>query len=516
MNNKTIAQVLGAVGVAVLVTSPILLVFGAASTGFVLVQGVTGLVLLGFWIGLDSAQLSRVASGRGSFFLATAASAGVVLAAGLAVLNYAVAAKFPKTWDLSSNKIYTLSEDTQKTLKGLATPIHCYAFLTTTDRQYVQAKEVLDRYHDQNQSKFVVDFVDPDQSPGLVNTFGIKKDSGPQVVLETETKQQEKVAQLTEEGLTNAIVKLTHQVTKKIYFSTGHGEVDFKDKETQDGYGLVVEKLANEGINAATISLVESQDIPGDAAAVLVIGPRKRFLDQEVEALKHYLEKGGRVLIALDSQVESGLEGLLKTYGVQADNDEVIDPLSRMQGTQPDVPIVASYGQSDITKGFTEYTVFPATRSLVALSETGTERPLALATTNPTAFGETDFALLAEGKANADGKKRGSLAVAVLAKKDIKAEGQRSDQARLLVFGTSQWANNRWSQIGGNEDLFLNSVSYLAEATDRITIRPRARDASHLTMTPQQTTWVQFFSIDLLPVTLIAFGIAVWRVRRSK
>lgn len=516
MNNKTIAQVLGAVGVAFLVTSPILLVFGAASSVFVLTQAAVGLLLLGAWVGLDSAQVSRVVSGRGSFFLTTTAGVGVALLLGLGVVNYAVAAKFPTTLDLSKNKIYTLSDDTQKTVKGLTTTVHAYAFLIPTDRPYEVAKDLLDRYHQLNPTKFIVEFVDPDKSPHLVETFNIKKDSGATLALESETKQQEKVATPTEEALTNALVKLTHQAQKKIYFTTGHGEADLKDKDSQDGYAVVVEKLANEGINAEPLALAMTKDIPADAAAVLVIGPRKRLLDQEVDTLKSYLDRGGRLVVMLDPQIQSGLDGLLKGYGVQADDDEVIDPLSRLQGTQPDVPIIQEYGQSDITKGFTEYTVFPSTRSLVALTETGIERPLALATTNPTAFGETDFALLGEGKASAEGKKRGSLAVAILAKKDIKVADKRSDQARLVVFGSSQWANNRWSQVGGNEDLFLNTVSYLAESTDRITIRAKQRDASHLTMTPGETMWVQFFSLDALPVTLIAVGIAVWRIRRSK
>jgi len=516
MNNKTVAQVLGAVGVAVLVTSPILLVFGAASTGFVLVQAIVGLVLLGFWVGLDLEQVTRVFSGRGSFFATTAVGLGVVLLVGLGIANYAVATKFPKTWDFSENKIYTLTEDTQKTLANLKSPIHAYAFLTSTDRQYGIAKELLDRYHDLGKANFVYDFVDPDKSPQLVSNFGIKKDSGPVLAIETSTKQQEKVNDLSEEGLTNAIVKVTHQAQKKIYFTTGHGEADIKDKQTQEGYAVVVEKLANEGINSESFSLIETKDVPTDAAAVLVVGPRKRFLEQEAQSLKTYLEKGGRLLVMLDPQYDGGLANLLKAYGIELDNDVVIDPLARLQGTSPDVPIVQQYATSDITKGFTEYTVFPTTRSLIAATEPGTERPLALATTNPTAFGETDFAQLAQGSATPEGKKHGSLAVAVLAKKAVTGADKRSDEARIVAFGSSAWANNRWSQIGGNEDLFMNTVSYLAEATDRITIRARSREASHLAMTPQQTSLVQFFSIDVLPVTLIAIGIAVWRVRRSK
>jgi ABC-type uncharacterized transport system involved in gliding motility auxiliary subunit len=519
MNSKTLGQVLGAVGGAVLITSPVLLLFGAATTSFVIGQALVGLVLLGSYVAVDPGQVGRIVSGKGTFFAATAGGIGLVLIATAVAANYVVATKFPKTWDLTRNKIYTLSDDTQKTVKGLLAPMHAYAFLLPTDRQYPMAKDLLDRYHELNQANFIVEFVDPDKSPGLVEKFQLKKDSGPQIVLESASKQQEKVAQVSEEALTNAIIAATHGAAKKVYFITGHGEADIKDEETANGYGVVVKALANEGINCDTLSLVEQTEVPKSAAAVVVAGPAKRYLPPEVAALKSYLEQGGRLLVLAEPRVDIGLDDVLQGFGVELDNDEVIDPFSRIAQQSLDVAVGLQYGQSEITKGFTEITLFPAARSLTSLSEGDLPRPLALVTSSPKAFGETDFKLLAEGKADPEGKKTGSLALALQATKKVAptAKDKRSDESRLVVYGDSEFANNRWSQVGpGNQDLFMNTVSWLAEANDRITVRPRNRDASHLTMTQQQMTLVQFFSIDILPVMLLALGIAVWRVRRSK
>jgi ABC-type uncharacterized transport system involved in gliding motility auxiliary subunit len=519
MNSKTLGQVLGAVGGAVLITSPVLLLFGAATTSFVIGQAIVGLILLGSYVALDPDQIGRLISGKGTFFAATAGGIGLILFATALAANYAIATKFPKTWDLTRNKIYTLSEDTQKTVKELASPLHAYAFFVPTDRQYPQAKELLDRYHELNQNNFLVELVDPDKSPALVRQFNLKKDSGPQIVLETAGKQQEKVAQLTEEALTNGIVRLTHGAAKKVYFLTGHGEADIKDTETENGYGTVVKALGEEGINCQPLSLFEQKEVPRDAGAVVIAGPTKRYLPNEVAALKAYLDQGGRLLILLEPRIDVGLDELMKSYAVEADNDEIIDPFSRMAQQNLDVAVGLQYGQADITKGFNEITLFPSARSLVALTVPDASRPLALVTSSPKAFGETDFKMLDSGRADPEGKKSGSLAIALQTTKKIAAteKDKRSDEARLVVFGDSDFANNRWSQVGpGNQDLFMNTVSWLAEATERIAIRPRSRDASHLTMTQQQMTLVQFFSIDILPVTLLAVGIAVWRVRRSK
>ncbi len=515
MNSKTLGQVLGAIGGAILVTSPILLLFGAAGSSFVMWQAIIGLALCIAYLALDPSQVGRMVSGKGTFFAATAGGLGLVVVAALGIANYLAAAKMPKQWDLTKNKIYTLSQDTQKTVKGLSTEVHAYAFYTPTDREYGPVKEILERYHDLNPKEFVYEFLDPDKDPIKVKEFNIKKDSGPALVVEA-GKQQDKVQQITEEGLTNALVKITHGSQKTIYFTVGHGEADIKDTQAR-GYAEVVKALADEGIRSDTLNLLDTKDIPQDAAAVVVAGPQKAFLPQEADALKDYAAKGGHLIVEVDPQIDSGLDPLLKSVGVQANNDEIIDPLSRLAGADLDIPVVQQYAQnSPITKDFNEATLFPTSRSLTALTEP--ERPLALATTNPSAWGETDFAMLAQGRANPEGKLKGSLAIALAATKAVPpAEaGKRSPEMRVVVIGNSAFANNRWGRQVGNQDFFMNTVSWMTDSTDRITIRPRSRDASHLTMNQQQMTLVQFFSIDVLPVMLLAVGIAIWAVRRSK
>ncbi len=517
MNSKTLGQVLGAVGVAILVSSPILLLFGAAGSGFVLWQAIIGLLLIGAFLAFDPGQVGRVISGKGTFFAATAGGLGLLLVAAVAVGNYVAASSFPAQWDLTKNKIFTLAPDTQKTLKGLTQTVHAYAFYTPSDRDYAGVRDLLQRYHDVGGDKFTYQFVDPDKSPAKVREFGIKKDSGPALVVAL-GKQQDKVQAVSEEGLTNAIVKISHGGEKKIYFTTGHGEADIKDTQAT-GYSQVVKALANEGIQSDTLNLLDVKEIPKDAEAIVIAGPQKRFLDPEVKLLSDYLKVGGHVAVLLEPQVRSGLSGLMKQYGIQANDDEIIDPLSRLAGTNLDVPVVGNYAQHAITKDFNETTVFPTCRSLTALSDPSAPRPLALATTNPTAWGETDFAQLAQGKASPEGMVRGSLAVAIVASKTLPAgrTDDRSSEIRLAVFGDSEFPDNRWGAIGpGNQDLFMNTVSWMAGDTDRITIRPRSRAASHLTMGQREMTLVQFFSIDVLPVTLLAVGIAIWRVRRSK
>ena len=310
------------------------------------------------YVAFDPAQVGRMLTGRGTFFAATAGGLGLVLVVAVGVVDYVGAVNVPKQWDLTKNKIYTLSDETQKTVKGLTQEVHAYAFYTSTDKDYGAVKDLLDRYHDLNAKMFLPEFLDPDKSPAKVKELGIKKDSGPALVLEV-GHQQDKVQALSEEGLTNAVIKLSHGAEKKIYFSIGHGEADIKDKEAR-GYAQVVQALENEGVKSGTINLLDMKEIPADTAAVVVAGPQKALLPQESTALGQYLKLGGHVLVALDPQIDSGLDGLLKSYGMQLNNDEVIDPVSKFVGADLNIPVVSQYAQnSPITKDFTEFDDLP-------------------------------------------------------------------------------------------------------------------------------------------------------------
>lgn len=513
---RTIAsRVLGALGLVLLLSTVVTLLFG--QTTFVVGKLALGLlgVALGFALG-EPGGVKRFFAGRAAHFgLFTALSALLVIVV-LGVANY-VAIRRPRTWDLTRDRIFTLSPDTEKTLAGLAVEVRALAFYGQADESYPRVNDLLRRYAARSK-RFSFEFVDPYKDPEAVRKHAITE-GGPRVVLIAGTEEA-KPKNLDEEGLTNALVRVTRSGSKKLYFTTGHGEPDPRDAGER-GESLAVRALESEGYQVATLSLLERAEVPADAAAVLVAAPRKAFLAPELEALRSYAEKGGHLGLFLEPEVDAGLDALLAEFGVGLDKDMVVDPspVAQLFGGSPVVPIVKPSPAHPVSRDLAQTGLaFPTARSLSVLAgKPVTPTPLAL--TGEEAWGETDIkSLFARGKgAQRDpGEKSGPLPVALAAQRPTAAADKRSAEARLVVVGDGEFFGNQFQQLLGNLDFFENAVSWLAEQEDRITIRPRNREASRLFLTSAQVSAIKFLSIDALPVSLLGLGLAVWLVRRSR
>ena len=512
---KTIAaRVFGTLGLVLLLSTVVTLLFG--QTTFVagkLALGAVG-VALGLGLG-ESGGLKRFFTGRAAHFgFFTALSALLVIVV-LGVANYA-AIRRPKSWDLTKDKVFTLSLDTEKTLAGLKVDVKALAFYGPADESYPRVNDLLRRYAARS-SRFTFEFVDPYRSPEAVRKYAIGE-SGPRVVLLAGTEEA-KPKNPDEEGLTNALVRVTRSGTRKLYFTTGHGEPGPQD-DGQRGDSLAVKALESEGYEVATLSLLEKPEIPADAAAVLVDAPRKAFLEPELKALRAYAQKGGHLGLFLEPEVEAGLDPLLADFGIELDDDMVVDPspVAQLFGGSPVTPIVHPSAAHPVSRDLAQTGLaFPTARSLSILTgKPVTPTPLAL--TGKEAWGETDIkSLFSKGAKKDPGEKSGPLPVVLAAQRSTASEAdKRSAEARVVVAGDGEFFSNQYQQLLGNLDFFQNAVAWLAEQEDRITIRPRSREASRLFLSSAQVGAIKFLSIDALPVSLLGLGLAVWLVRRSR
>jgi ABC-type uncharacterized transport system involved in gliding motility auxiliary subunit len=335
-------------------------------------------------------------------------------------------------------------------------------------------------------------------------------------VLETK-ERSEKVPDAEEEKLTNGLVKLTRAGKRVVYVAQGHGEHEITNTD-RPGFSEAKGALERANYEVRPLALLRQDKVPDDAAVVIMPGPRTELLAPELDALDKYLGRSGKLLIMVNptilggAQVE-GLRRFLTKYGFELGDNLIIEPnpIGRLFGIGPEVPIVQQYEAHPITRDMAGIsTLFPLTRTVAGIKTLPAGvSVLPLAKTSPESWGETDRASLQAGQVKPDPQDlKGPLPVAAVATKD---------KARIVVFGTSNLAANQFLNLQGNRDFFLNAVSWLAEQEDLISIRPRDARQTPVFLTSQQAQAVFLIPVVLVPALVLVGGIwTVMRRRRTK
>lgn len=431
----------------------------------------------------------------------------ILLLLGIIGLVEAVSSRHNARIDLTENRRNSLSPQTIQLLGSLKTDVAAVAFFRSDQPGKRVAEDLLKQYARYGKGKFTWKVVDPDREPALARRYSIE--SYGTVVLETSAKS-EKVTDAEEEKLTNGLVRLTREGKRVVYVVQGHGEHELASSDRQ---GFSEAKAAMERANYEVKPLVLAREgkVADDAALVILAGPRTELLAPEIDALDAYAGRGGKLLLMIDPFLGEGLRKELARYGVELGDNLVVEanPIGRLFGIGPEVPIVQQYEAHPITRDMAGITtLFPLTRSVSAAKTPPTGVNVqALARTSPQSWGETDRQALNRGEAKPDPQDpAGPLTVAVVATKD---------KARVVVYGTSNLAANQFINLQGNRDFFLNTVSWLAEEEDQITIRPKDTKQTPVFLTAQQG-WAAFLlPVVVLPAVVLAGGIAAVVRRRS-
>lgn len=496
------------IGVALLFSGGATLIFVSFTHPIAAGQLLVGLAAIAFYALVNRAGLGRRLVGRATLFYGVTAAMAVLLLATLVAANYA-AARREIAWDFTRAGLHTLSPDTVSTLQNLPGRVLVQVFYAPSEAPYAAAKDLVSRYGAIAGEKLVIDFIDPFADPVRTRESEITQE-GPRIAVHYE-EAGSLASDVSEEALTNAIVRVLNTRKQRIYALTGHAEGDTAVIDVATGYHRIVKRLGAEGLELRHLSLAEVEAIPADAAAVLVIAPKTPYFPAELALLSSWLDRGGRVLFALEpSTADLGLLELLERYGVVAEPGVIVDPASRVLGGGPTTPVVRSYGGNPIVNGFSQTTLFPTVRPLT-MTNVGTFRTEALAVTNPSSWQELRLELQPIGPEKDE--RAGALPIAVAGRREVPGGDLES---RIVVFGDADFFNNQFHEAAGNADLFLNAVSWLTSRESRITIRPKVRESSRLLLTESDAALINVFAMNGLPLLVLAFGLSVWLFRKAQ
>jgi len=454
----------------------------------------------------------------------------VVLA--LVVIVYLVLMENNKIYDLTKSKRFSLSDQTVSLLNRLSGPVSAYAFFP---KQWETAsiRELFNEYH-YLYKDFEFEIIDPDLNPGIVREMGVEEYG--QVMIKYDGKT-ETVKTNNEEGITNALIKLSQPEIKKVYFITGHGEHAIEDYSNV-GYDKIKAAIQAENFAVEELLLLRAERIPEDCALLISAGPKSDYNDHEITLIDDYIQEGGRVLFMLDP-VEKGEEYLnialfLERYGLVAGNDVIIDPLSRVLSGDFFMPVVNDYTYNPITKDFRFATFFRVVRSIDIKDDPGENvYSRVIANTGEASWAETSIKDLMSGvkvKFDEGVDMRGPVPIAAYSRIMLSAEeaseeafeteaGVEEDEGKeafVLAIGDSDFIANSMYQTQGNKDLFLNTINFLADRGDLITVRPKQQESVYLMMTAKQGRIAFFVSMILIPLFIIVVGVYITVRRRVK
>ena len=477
----------------------------------------------------------------------TLAGTGVVLVLAIIVaLNYVLARQNTR-WDLTAAQQYSLSDQTQRVLEGLESPIRILVF--AREPEFPRYRDRLDEYAYLS-SQVTVDYVDVDRQPMLARQYEVQ--SYGTIVFDYEGRV-ERVVSDAEQDLTNGLITVIEGKQQTVYFLEGHGEKEHTGAD-RDGYSTVSGALGLDNFEVESLVLAQQSAVPEDATVVVVAGPQTDLLPGEVAALRVYLDRGGKLLVLIDPPSDSaapepeGLLGLLREWGIEPGTDVVVDAsgMGQLLGADASVPVVANYPFHPITDRFNLLTAYPLARSVSAVTG-NLNGPVAqpFLETSERSWAEADLDELATGQVELNeeaGDRPGPVTIGMAVSApapsvepavtgtdadgsepdaeddETDTEGDGTDatppETRLVVIGDSDFATNGVVGIQGNRDMFLNTVNWLAQQENLISIRAREPEDRRLTLTADQQRRLYWLSLLLVPGFVLGTGVYTWWRRR--
>ena len=301
-------------------------------------------------------------------------------------------------------------------------------------------------------------------------------------------------------------------------FTEGAGEHTLDDAD-RSGYGQLKTLIESNNYKTQSINLLQKPEIPKDCSMVIVGGPSRDYLQPGVDALKNYVESGGKAIFMLDPPLKfakqniddnSALVSLLASWGVTTDKDLVLDTsgVGQLYGLGPEIALVSNYGTQPIVASMKRLASgFPIARSLEIKNgdKTTVEK---LFESSDDSFATTNLAASEIKQSPSD--KKGPFVLGAAGTYNTGKEGG----GRFVVVGSSSWVANTYLGLAGNRDLFLNMMNWLSADEDLISIRPREPEDRRLTMTRSQMALAFYSSVLAIPLLILAAGLSVWWKRR--
>ena len=435
--------------------------------------------------------------------------------------------QFSPQVDLTQNKLYSLSDQTHQVVDKLDGPVTVYG-LWEPGKESRQVKEVLDKYVERSRN-FRLEVVDPDKNPGLVTKYdregrGIERGSliieGPKGFRVIRTMDMYDVnyadpqnPQITgfsvEKRITNALLYVSSGETPVIYEITGHRQKALAEL-------MLKETIERENYTLLQLNLVQS-DIPEDASALILYGPRADFSKGEAEKVLEYLEKGGRLIVMTDFQSgpTPNLDEVFASYGIRFDYGVVVE-MNKNNNTGNPFHAAPNMSNHEITLPLRQQNT-PVILQFAEGIETldvkrRTIEVTPLMSTSRESFLRTDLANNSPDLSDSD--KPGPVVLAVAVREPVEGAADRETRIVAIGSGTMLEPMNLFGQIPGNIDIFMNGITWIQDRPETLAVRSKSLVTFPMNVSGMHIIIFGLLFVLVIPLALFGAGLFTWLKRR--
>lgn len=465
----------------------------------------------------------------------------LILLAGYVALNLWVKTLDLPEIDVTENKIYTLSDASKNAVKDINQEVKIYAYgfeengsLIKLLKQYNNANENI-KYEIINEESNYAMIQEHDLQEGYF--ILILQSGGAEKIIDGSTDFSSydfttyQQIDTTEQTITNSILALTETNKPKVYFVQGHGEY------TEQTVQVLRTYLQNEAFEVADLNIATTGAIPDDCNVLVIMSPSSDLLDAEAQAIKDYINKGGDIYFGMDVVSDSSsltnFQSVLDEYGVSVDNGYIAELAdNQSMANYPYIFMPQLNSAHKITEDiFTDSYMWLVYSARLKFKETADLE--ALNVTKETLLNTTDQAMfITDLNANiqtaAQTAETGQYDVASIVTKKVtttnEAGEEQSQDSNLVIIASASFIsdyqiaaisqNYPLSYIGSNKDFVINSIAYLGDKGNNLTIR---KDMANSTYTPTETqNRVVITLIFAVPIAIIAVGIAIGAYRKKR
>ena len=432
--------------------------------------------------------------------------------------------------DFSPEKLYSISDETRKRIQALDEEI---TIQLINMEQYVYVTEYADKYENASK-KITVEKIDNlTERVDLQTKYNIDS-TGSLIVIKNGEREKtlaltdlytyissQKAVNITEEAITNAIIEVTIEDKPHIYVLSGK---TYYQPETT--LGIIANQLMDESNEIQLLDLLTKGEIPADCDCLIITTLAQDLSELEKNKILEYINNGGKILM-LTSQGNldfdtPNLDQVLAQYGITLDFGVIFEQDSSKKLYDTPNMILADVNasfMSNLNKALEIFVVSPGKISFAdeaKLKELGVVYEV-MASTSEKSFVRTKFDAESNSRTDSDSQE-GANVISALLTKTI-SEDKTSE---LIIYTDETFITpielasgiGYMGKLYNNEDVVMNSISYLTDREETITIR-NTYETETYTVTDQEDAIVKTI-IFIVPIFVMGAGIVVWAIRRRR